>query len=122
MTEFIKIADSLLEKNGVNADDRIETKASKHTPGPWEYTVEDGARYIRSEDGKLCMCDTHYYPWIRATDDDWRLIAAAPDLLEALNELLDYAWTDNPEHGPRVVRDALAAIAKAEGSEHGNKA
>jgi hypothetical protein len=130
MTEFIKIADSLLEKHGVNADDRIETKAAKHTPGPWivaknssdEYSTSEFCRFAIHAEGAYggmnlqiatTVGDVHYLEEQEKANAN--LIAAAPDLLEALNELLDYAWPDNPEHGPRVVREARAAINKAEG-------
>jgi hypothetical protein len=61
---------------------------SKHTPGPWVFTTERGDNYITGG-GKTLMCDTQYYPWCPDDDADWRLIAAAPDLLEALEEMLE---------------------------------
>jgi hypothetical protein len=43
------------------------------------------------------------------------LIAAAPDLLEALQKLLSYGTFDDYPNTWHVVRDARAAIAKAIG-------
>lgn len=40
------------------------------------------------------------------------LKAHARELGEALKDLLDYAWPDNPELGPLVVRTALAALQR----------
>ena len=53
------------------------------------------------------------------TEADARLIAAAPDLLEALRDVLDYATAGPNGTGLtenwNVVKAARAAIAKAEG-------
>ena len=87
-----------------------------HTPGPWEiHPYADNEGDIHGGDGKLvCMMrqgDTD-------PEDDWsadaRLIAAAPDLLAALKELVDdcdglLGWNCDP---------AKRAIAKAEGRHH----
>ena len=60
----------------------------KHTPGPWE---------IREVDGLFAIA--HSGGWILESDDeqqdraDAKLIAAAPDLLEALRELHDFSMT-----------------------------
>lgn len=87
---------------------------SKHTPGPWTVVVEDGDTYLRAPPTKSgcryhsLMCNAQYYPWISLTPADWKLVAAAPDLLAALYNML--------EDGDATDRQAaLAAIAKAEG-------
>ena len=65
----------------------------KGTPGPWSVNVigqhwnNKSLKHIEvtfGEDGE-CICDTVYSP------DDAQLIAAAPDLLEALQKLRVYA-------------------------------
>jgi hypothetical protein len=93
----------------------------KHTPGPW-YIGKDfsdqgrhiyAAQKVRHEDGD------EWHPLIATTDDDERLvdwqanavlIAAAPDLLNAVRFLLS-----NPDNRiSKADRDAAyAAIAKA---------
>jgi hypothetical protein len=85
---------------------------SAHTPGPWTIRREDGDRYLESPGhfGAL-MCDTQYYPWTPDSDEDWNLIAAAPELLEALIEIRRHPWA-LPEP---VVNQMDAAIAKARG-------
>lgn len=86
------------------------------------YTVILGnPNILRSEDGNLSICNTEFYPWIDATDGDWQLISAAPDLLAALkilhDETADYIKINNlgdPHHN-KSMQYARDAIAKAEG-------
>jgi len=97
----------------------------KHTKGPWHITEPNainGKRFICTEpaDGvfytvAITMGDA---AWSHINDAaNARLIAAAPDLLDALRWTLeslidDYeGWNDMP-----VVKAARAAIAKAEGA------
>jgi hypothetical protein len=85
---------------------------NKHTPGPWVFTTERGDNVIRGG-GKTLMNDTQYYPYCPDEDADWRLIAAAPDLLDALQSVVS-AW----ETGKPYVNEmgaARAAIARATG-------
>jgi hypothetical protein len=101
---------------------------TQHTPGPWLLVEECGERKIvappkdqRLSTRQTLMCDMNYYPWCPEEVADWRLIAAAPDLLEALKELaaLDFGalvTTDDDERRiDLVARRARAAIAKATG-------
>ncbi len=55
---------------------------SKHTPGPWLYDSLDRV-VIRAGIEDIAHMDRS------ASDADARLIAAAPELLEALNDLLE---------------------------------
>ena len=81
----------------------------KHTPGPW--------RMGTFVNGEIVVGAEHRWtkPLIRniENESDARLIAAAPQLLEALCNLLDMV-TDNRTHGPEVYA-AANAISKAEG-------
>lgn len=83
-------------------------KPTTYTPGPWHY--EESTKTIRS-------IPTNY--WL-ATMDSWdgavnseanaRLIAAAPELLAALQRLMAYDFGDSAG-----AIQARAAIAKATG-------
>jgi len=97
---------------------------AKHTPGPWiaHYCPEDGGEYsIHASNG------IHVALSIGGTKSEAanaRLIAAAPELLEALQEaenaLADYIPTiertgASLNYGHSVLKKARAAIAKATG-------
>lgn len=77
-----------------------------HTPGPWEVIQLPSMEYrIDAKVGPLHVC-----PAIAHGLSDAVLIAAAPDLLAALNALVpDADWGDDL---PRV-KQARAAIARA---------
>lgn len=96
-----------------------------HTKGPWSVERERGQYIVTSPSGGEVA---RIAKWTSAVElDDARLIAAAPDLLEALRKLGNEAtgmWAmANPDaHGHTnlsVLRlridEALAVIAKAEG-------
>lgn len=87
---------------------------NKHTPGPWNRIKGD--RNVYSAAGTVCKTPAILGGGSAATnwEANARLIAAAPDLLEALEALLDYAesgW----DHFPDVSVNARAAIARARG-------
>ena len=80
---------------------------SKHTPGPWEYRLTEGSdKKLATVYGRGKGIARHVLP------EDARLIAAAPDLLEACKTAL---------YGGGTIAEAAekcrAAIAKAEGRE-----
>lgn len=81
----------------------------KWTPGPWvvKFSHGDTAIYM---DGECTMCDMTYYPWVPENINDWHLIAAAPDLYEALEAMEDEFVSDEEFN---IMR--LAALAKAKG-------
>jgi hypothetical protein len=95
---------------------------SKHTPGPWRLElVED--RSIKH----LCPVDANDLSILTIVhhdetpfaavykDADARLIAAAPELLEALREAADYTRHPDYDWPVEFSRRVSAAIAKAEG-------
>lgn len=101
---------------------------AKHTPGPWSYApAVPGAQrcfYIagnqdaNNREVDIGTVEGGYY----SCEANARLIAAAPDLLEALIDTLDFLerhsnrWDGvNGKHPQVVVTAARAAIAKAEG-------
>jgi hypothetical protein len=85
----------------------------KHTPGPWKY--EEETQTIRSTPSNhwLASMDS----WDGAVDHaaDARLIAAAPEMLEALEYIL--AWTPQGWDVEKARDMARNAIAKAKGEE-----
>lgn len=79
---------------------------SGHTPGPWYWDFDrDDMASLRSEgDNESVMIDIACYPSL----EDRCLIAAAPDLLAALEDLVDSRGMDDLE-------PARKAIARAKG-------
>ena len=110
-----------------------------HTPGPWKRL----AAYVFAEGkhgGNICVIGeprastmVEYKPLSMSSKDideafaNARLIAAAPDLLAALEACIKYLpevrWDGIPNHGGTMVKtsanavtvNALEAIAKAKG-------
>jgi len=99
---------------------------SKHTPGPWEVceTVYPSRTVysVRNKDfGEPNPCPENPYlgmSWATEAEEDARLIAAAPSLLEALEAIVDGG---NVHHGTCSKVDASdievarQAIKKARG-------
>lgn len=94
---------------------------SKHSKGPWYVdNTADGNTHIRDANGNSLMCDEQYYPWVPDNPADWELIAAAPDLLAALKDLVKARYMVTVDWAPQdkydaVIDVALVAIAKATG-------
>ena len=99
---------------------------SKHTPGPWFIGTDryDYGRHIYAEQKVGDEYCEEYHPLIATTSDDepdidWeanaRLIAAAPELLKAL-EIVE-PIIDEVMASVEPGRMARAAIAKARGEE-----
>lgn len=110
---------------------------TQHTPGPWHLDLRSGslAIYPSSEINQhYCLSGAsqwaiHYAEGKRATDGThWtidevkvanaRLIAAAPELLEALQEIVRLDARSSTEEGHKydmvkAIKIAHAAIAKA---------
>jgi hypothetical protein len=98
---------------------------SEHTPGPWRYQREDGFNPPFGHEVLFeVYTSTGLYgnPATCKKEGDACLIAAAPDLLEALREAAQHLEEDNALHpdlhpiGQCPVLDLVrSAIAKAEG-------
>jgi len=101
---------------------------SSFTPGPWLYREDKGGGYEvfpynggAPEIGEWAeICTISEYN--KDPEADARLIAAAPEVLEALDGLAmaykavcDQAGLDYWQHSHSRYQIALAAIAKAEG-------
>lgn len=110
------------------ASDKFDDGRAKHTPGPWKITESGASVYAVHhngdfKDGKPLLVNRFY-----AHVEDCRsqggsieeakanalLIAAAPDLLAALEHLLNE--TMYRDH-PAASQQAIDAIAKATGNE-----
>jgi hypothetical protein len=89
-----------------------------HTHGPWEiHHYGDNEGDIHGSDGTLvCMMRAGDTAPAEDWESDARLIAAAPELLAACEELLIYLSDWDDDESETCVR-ARAAIAKAEGRE-----
>lgn len=100
---------------------------TKHTPGPWDYDCDSGGCYFKlsaGEEAIIDCCDFCSTPTIN-TEANARLIAAAPELLEALELAerkfvrLHISLSLNEKAGRRSadkdpdVQEIRAAIAKA---------
>lgn len=86
---------------------------NKHTPGPWE-CVSNIVRTVRSSDGSGGFLVAECPASIGSRLEDARLIAAAPELLAALNAMLTHMGMDEDEWNKPTFDQARAAIAKAE--------
>jgi len=89
-----------------------------HTPGPWSVVSHDegewGESYMILQDGNLMLPVAEMI----TQEADARLIAAAPDMAEALERALTYIERDEEAHGRQfgegnVIR---AALARAKGA------
>lgn len=96
---------------------------SAHTPGPWDVCRRAHLHGVQHVDhsGKMydvCRVDWHsfYKPDHRA-EANARLIAAAPDLLEALQAIL-HTYDDGGVPLNKAFRMANAAIARATEQGH----
>lgn len=91
-----------------------------HTPGPWTYDEESNEVYRLDSAGHVeaCLCEIRGEPNWR---DNARLIAAAPDLLKALQKLVKAMGYHVPIHEyHRALDTAREAIRKALGESHGS--
>lgn len=92
-----------------------------YTPGPWRVNgpqLSGTISVTSAHDGAVAVMIQHEVEG-RAfpTEANARLIAAAPDLLAALESVLKHfdPWSMPGSDGERVVIEARAAIAKARG-------
>ncbi|MFX2663538.1 hypothetical protein [Enterobacter kobei] len=85
----------------------------KGTPGPWHVMRGD----VLDKNGRMVACIEGFCPG-EIEIYDAKLIAAAPDLLEALQAMLSKAYKQNwNDQYPDEVSKAQAAISKALGDD-----
>jgi hypothetical protein len=94
--------------------------SAKHTRGPWAAELgRNGSFSIEAErggiaNGLLVLASRNEHPLMAdQMHANARMIAAAPELLEALQRFLK-AWEDDSD-GAGAAKQARAAIAKATG-------
>lgn len=88
------------------------TTRNTHTPGPWELHRVDTSSGDEIHD----VADNAHIATVwksNRAEDNAKLIAAAPELLEALEECLQ--WAKNQGWHQPGVDSCKAAIAKAKG-------
>ena len=87
----------------------------KHTPGPWRFrlSAHNGCYYVEDKDWLVAEVAGQNVE----NEHNARLIASAPDLLEALKAVR--CFYENAKHlsgdEDAILEEARAAIAKAEG-------
>lgn len=107
---------------------------SKHTPGPWRYSnnyrtkvlgadgfpvadVEETAITDWSDMGIIHWSDAPGRAYIERSEEEQAanglLLAAAPDLYEALERLV-YCLSNDMDVGPSTLAQARAALAKVD--------
>ena len=89
---------------------------SKHTPGPWEAEKTSGAYVVCEVTEGWSVVPMNADPNKYSPEDDARLIAAAPDLLEAL-ELADAMLSGANMNVKVVERKVKAALGKGKGEK-----
>ena len=84
---------------------------TKHTPGPWEAEQlyakgNDGKFVVISKTNYICVCDA--IEGVEVNEPNADLISAAPDLLEACQEMVEAFDRHHPEDGIIAIREAIA--------------
>jgi hypothetical protein len=94
---------------------------TQHTPGPW---LLDGLTikgpHPKDPQNRLRIVAQSVFDkgtWVDEARANARLIAAAPDLLEALRNIVSASLRYRLEESDPAVEEARAAIAKATGSK-----
>ncbi len=101
--------------------------SAAHTPGPWTNEGQGDITGIERNDdinGKVDVCSVYLRTAPGRHEANARLIAAAPELLEALGNLVENqnatwiasGFTDEQIQAMPYLKPARAAIAKATGA------
>lgn len=96
----------------LDAQCRAINERTAHTPGPWTHRAGNNTTndYVKGPDGELIAMVYAPYPSANA-----RLIAAIPDLLEALQSILHHSHWGRVKDGNEledIYQLAAAALAK----------
>lgn len=93
---------------------------SGYTKGPWKWWTSNSFRRLSGPDGKdggvLCptVSRSDGHPDLIVSKADMALIESAPDLLEALEDMVESYEHEASAENPSLLK-ARAAIAKAKG-------
>ena len=105
-------ASEVMRRSHSSKGKHMNREAMKHTPGPWNYDRSGYSLYVNSG-RELVTALSMDGKRLETSEANARLIAAAPDLLDALLMVLD---DPNALDGrPRTYEYVHAAIAKATG-------
>lgn len=93
-----------------------------HTQGPWVATKTNGEWNISAPTDRCLFGNPNYYPYCSSNDDDWPLVAAAPELLRLLKEgeflYRNYGLVAGQVGEPgKWINEVRDAIAKATGAK-----
>lgn len=86
---------------------------SKHTSAPWKIEEDPSGNHVILAKNEWEICTV----WEDHSKADSLLIAAAPDLLAALNAMLTHMGMDEDEWTKPAFDQARAAITKATGEK-----
>ena len=92
----------------------MSKQETSHTPGPWEVFESHAGTYVIDSAEQSAVCRIE---WCLEDEANARLIASAPEMLDALKRLCSKFGVDD-NGSPRdwtEWREARAVIAKAEG-------
>lgn len=95
-----------------------ETSGRAWTPGPWKWWTSNSWRRLKRDDRGITQNVLEPYvcrdgcPDLSVSDADMALIAAAPELFEALEAVLDCAQSLNPEMTAAYAK-ARSALSRA---------
>ena len=87
----------------------------QHTPGPFVLKRAAGRYVIETKAKRLDVALIAYRAKVAEEEANGRLLAAAPDLLEALDDLLHACAGYEPIQAWHEMAAARAALAKARG-------
>ena len=94
----------------------MSKQETSYTPGPWEVFESHTGQWVMDSAEQAAVCKLE---WCLEAGDNARLIASAPEMLDALKRLCSKFGVDD-NGSPRdwtEWREARAVIAKAEGMD-----
>ncbi len=90
------------------------------SPAPWNVKKESSGYYIANAEDTGVASLVRYYSNLECIKADARLIAAAPELYDALHDVVAYCESTHlvpSERFGKVLEKAKSALAKAAGEE-----